>query len=68
MFKHHKHKNPFTYHLLTGLGIIIFWRGVWGLVDLYLFPGNLPLSFTFSIFIGLMIVYANDFSLDEIGQ
>ena len=49
-------KNIF-YTILLAFAIICFWRGVWGFMDLYLFPDNLPLSFSLSILIGILILY-----------
>lgn len=43
--------------IITSLAIVSFWRGVWGLMDLYLFPRSPELSFTISIFIGLGILF-----------
>lgn len=66
MFKHHKKKNPFIYHFVTGIAIVIFWRGMWGLLDLYLFPGQPTLSYAASVIIGLGILYINDYSISEL--
>ncbi|MBU1252349.1 MAG: hypothetical protein KJ905_02030 [Nanoarchaeota archaeon] len=44
--------------LILGLAIIAFWRGVWGLMDLYLFPNNPVWSFSFSVLIGVIILYS----------
>lgn len=71
MFKHFKKKtnfHKFTYHLFTGLGIVIFWRGTWGMLDLYLFPGNPELSYSISIVIGLLILFFNDYSISELDK
>jgi len=38
------------------LAIVGFWRGVRGLMDIYLFPGNPTLSLFTSITIGLIIL------------
>ena len=43
--------------ILTVLAIVSFWRGVWGLMDLYLFPKSPTLSFFVSIIIGLAILF-----------
>jgi len=43
--------------LIAALAIVSFWRGVWGLMDLYLFPENLALSFGVSIIFGLVILW-----------
>ena len=67
MFKCRKEKNPFIYHFITGTAIIVFWRGLWGLLDLYLFPGSKELSYIASVIVGLAILYLNDFSISELG-
>jgi len=45
------------YALLIGFGVISFWRGLWTLMDLYLFPNSLVISSWVSLFIGLAILY-----------
>ena len=56
-----KKKKPLTLTIvspiLTGIAIIAFWRGLWGLMDLYLFPDNEPLSYIVSVVIGLLLLY-----------
>lgn len=44
--------------LLVALAIVLFWRGVWGLMDLYLFPKNLTISYMSSLAIGIVILYS----------
>lgn len=56
------------YHLITGLAIVIFWRGAWGLADIYLFPENLALSYTVSTILGLVLLFINDFSASELSD
>ena len=43
--------------LLTA--IVLIWRGIWGLADLYLFPKDETLSLFFSIIIGLIILFGS---------
>lgn len=65
-----KKKETFTHHfvtvLLTAVAVILFWRGMWGLTDMYLFPDNSTLSYLVSIFVGLVILYLDDKRLSEI--
>ena len=42
--------------LLIALAIVAFWRGVWGLMDIYLFPNNAIVSFSVSLVIGILIL------------
>ena len=43
--------------LILALGAVFFWRGVWGLLDVYLFPNNMVLSYSISIGIGIVVLY-----------
>jgi hypothetical protein len=44
--------------------IIMLWRGVWGLLDTYLFPGSPVLSYLVSLALGALVLYLDDFDLD----
>ena len=44
------------YALLIGTSLIMLWRGVWGLLDLYLFPQHRTTSLVLSIVIGAVIL------------
>ena len=48
--------RDFVIIFLGTIGIIAIWRGIWNLIDLYLFPENLLLSQIISIIIGLFIL------------
>ena len=52
--------------LLVAIGVILVWRGIWNLVDLYLFPKNPLLSNTTSILIGLFLLYLPDNNIEEL--
>jgi len=43
--------------LVIAFAIVLFWRGVWGLMDLYLFPSNHAVSYVISIVLGVAILY-----------
>ena len=43
--------------LITSLAIVAFWRGVWNLMDKYLFPENFIISQLTSILFGLLILF-----------
>lgn len=60
--KNHSNLNS----IIIGTSIIMFWRGCWGLMDLYLFPDNEALSYIISIALGLLLLYLNDLRLKEI--
>lgn len=43
--------------IAIGSAVVMFWRGMWGLLDLYLFPYNPLLSYSASLVIGLLILF-----------
>lgn len=43
--------------IIGSIAMIGFWRGIWGLFDRYLFPGNPDLSYAVSIGIGLVALF-----------
>lgn len=46
--------------IIVAFAIILFWRGLWGLMDVFLFPENQMLSYILSIFIGMAILYETE--------
>ena len=44
------------YAVLIGTSMIMLWRGIWGLIDTYLFPSNRPVSYALSVIIGFTIL------------
>ena len=48
-------RNRF-YALIIAIAIVSIWRGVWGLMDQYLFPNNLEMSLWASVFLGVGIL------------
>jgi len=69
MFHRIKKLEPFKqalFALLIGVAVVSFWRGSQGLMDLYLFPGNIELSFWFSIAFGLLILAATHYWTKEL--
>ena len=51
------HIRDVIHTIIIALAIVLFWRGVWGLADLYLSPENKLLSYALSIIIGIVILY-----------
>lgn len=45
--------------IIDFIAVIIIWRGVWGFLDVYLFPNNLAISYLISILLGILIVFAD---------
>ena len=64
--KRHKPAHRKVHHTVIlsigiGLSIIAFWRGAWGLMDLYVFPNNPILSYVASLVIGFVILYSTNY-------
>lgn len=49
-------------------GVVMIWRGMWQLMDMYLFPGQPLLSSITSVVIGITILLLDDFLLNELGH
>ncbi len=52
--------------LIVGLGVVMFWRGAWGLMDLYLIPQNEHASFVASIVLGSAILATTHYFVKEL--
>ncbi|MBR9706638.1 hypothetical protein GOV14_06400 [Candidatus Pacearchaeota archaeon] len=51
-----KKTEKILYALIIGFAVISFWRGIWGLWDIYVFPKNIALSLWASTLVGLIIL------------
>jgi hypothetical protein len=66
--KKEKGENRFIktlYALIIGFAVISFWRGIWGLWDLYVYPTNLELSLWISAIAGIIILFATHHLITE---
>jgi hypothetical protein len=61
-----KKRNSFTQAMLLGTAAVLFWRGAWGLMDLYIFPDHAPLSYTLSLIIGIIALFATRKLTDDL--
>ncbi len=60
-------KKNFNYIIIV-LGIVLVWRGIWGLADTYLFPNNPILSFIISVLIGIFLLFLVDIKKKDISE
>ena len=71
-FKNHpsiikfKDTYPTANVIIVVIAIIAFWRGIWGLLDVILFPNSPMLSYLSSIVIGALVLYLDGFSLKDL--
>jgi len=52
--------------LVDFLGILILWRGAWGLFDIFIFPGNQLYSYIVSIVIGIILIAIDGDGLSDL--
>ena len=61
-----KIKHQVLFLIIITFAVISFWRGVWGLMDEYLLPNNMQLSYVASIFIGVIILIITGYATKEL--
>lgn len=65
-YRRFKRKHKVLHILLVASAVVMFWRGVWGILDTYFFPDQKVLSYLTSILIAFFILYFDDFHLKEL--
>jgi len=60
-----KHHQLF-FSLVVMSGMIALWRGIWGLLDIYLLPDNLSLSYVLSFVIGIVVIGVTHYTVDKL--
>lgn len=57
----------FVRNIVIAVWVILVWRGVWHIADMYLFPDHELISSIVSCAIGIWILYLPDGSLEHLG-
>lgn len=65
-FSNLKTNHQLFFSILVFFGIVSLWRGIWGLLDTYLFPNNLSVSFILSTVLGMIIIAVTHYSVDKL--
>jgi len=52
--------------IVIAFAVVAFWRGVWGLMDEFLFPNNYALSSFISLAIGLAVLFVTEYATKEL--
>ena len=58
--------KKFSFTLLVGIAVVSFWRGIWVLMDEYLFPQNIFLSGIISIIVGILVFIITERELGDL--
>ncbi|OGJ47328.1 hypothetical protein A2344_05325 [Candidatus Peregrinibacteria bacterium RIFOXYB12_FULL_41_12] len=61
-----KPPKHFFIDLVILAGVVMTWRGIWHLADLYLFPNNEVLSSIISMVIGIILLYLPEEELKDL--
>lgn len=61
-----KKNHQLLFSLIILSGVVCLWRGVWGLLDMYLFPENLSASYAVSVLIGMIIITLTHYTIDKL--
>jgi len=54
--------------LITTAAVVMIWRGVWELLDLYLLPNNHILSLVIWMIIWVFLLFVDDERIDELWE
>ena len=65
-FKHLKTHHQVIFALIIGFAVISFWRGVWGLWDVYVLPNDYKSSLWLSLVVGLGILAVTHYVTKEL--
>lgn len=57
-----------VFAIISSVPVIIFWRGVWGFLDIFLFPQNKLYSVISSITIGFVLMFFLDLWFNHLGE
>jgi len=52
--------------ILDAIGLILIWRGIWGILDLFFFPNSPIISYLGSIIFGFIFLVIDGNGLDEL--
>lgn len=61
-----KNNHQTVFAIVIAIAVVCFWRGIWGLLDVYLFPDNYVLSLWISLGIGLAILAITHYVVKEL--
>ncbi len=65
-FKRMSNFKQILFALLIGIAVVSFWRGVWGLLDIYLFPNNGELSLWVSLIASVVVLVGTHYIVKEL--
>jgi len=64
--KNFKTRHQILFALIIGFAVVSFWRGTWGILDMYLLPNNYELSSWISMISGLIVLSITHYVVKEL--
>lgn len=61
-----KRKHKVCFAILIGLAVVAFWRGAWGIMDVYIFPDNYGLSSLICLVAGIGLLWVTNYVVEEL--
>lgn len=61
-------KYPNLLIIYKAVSMIMVWVGVWGLIDLYVFPKHPTIRYVLVVSLGIFFLYIDDGSIDELAN
>lgn len=61
-----KKKHKILFSILIGFSVVSFWRGAWGILDVFVFPNNYALSSIVSLAIGIGLLVITNYIIEEL--
>lgn len=61
-----KRKHKMLFAIIIGFSVVSFWRGAWGILDVFVFPENYALSSVVSLVFGITLLAVTNYIIDEL--
>lgn len=61
-----KKRHKVVFAIIIGLAVVAFWRGAWGIMDVYVFPNNYGISSIVCLMVGMGLLYATNYIVEEL--
>ncbi len=59
-------RHQVVFAVIIAFAVVSFWRGLWGLMDVYLLPNNYELSLWASLILGILILVGTNYATKEL--
>lgn len=61
-----KRRHKVCFAILIGFAVVAFWRGAWGIMDVYIYPNDYGVSSFISLGIGIGLLVITDYIVEEL--